>query len=220
MSLIVALCALGGLLLSFLLLRCGLDSMALRYPVAVLFAYGVFLGLLRVWLVLHTRRGLPAPSADVSDGCDAAELGLELGHSAARAADVAGDAAESSETMVDGFDADADAFLLLAVIAFVTGLLASAYVIWTAPALFAELVVDSILIVGLYRRCRHRVPADWWHGTVRRTWTPAVTMALAFGIGGFALQQASPGANSLGPALRKLCSRRVASGWTRDASAV
>lgn len=220
MSLIVGLSGLSALLGAFLMLRCGLDSMALRYPIAVLLAYGVFLGLLRLWLVLHTRPGSSAPSVDVSDGCDAAELGLEMGRSAAQAADVAGDAMKSSETMVDGFDADADAFLFLAAMAFVTGLLASAYVIWTAPTLLAELVVDSILIVGLHRRWRHRIPADWWRGTVRRTWIPALTMALAFGMGGFALQQASPGSRSLGPALRDLCSRRVASVWTREAPTV
>lgn len=54
MTLLVALTGGSGLLASFLLLQAGLDSMALRYPLALLLAYGVFL-LLWLWLWLRTK---------------------------------------------------------------------------------------------------------------------------------------------------------------------
>ncbi len=55
MSGIMILTGAAGLLASFAMLRLGLTEMGLRYPVAVLLAYGVFLGLLRLWLYYHTR---------------------------------------------------------------------------------------------------------------------------------------------------------------------
>ena len=52
MSLITALTGAFGLLSSFLLLRQGVESMAIRYPIAVLLAYVMFL----IWLWLRTNR--------------------------------------------------------------------------------------------------------------------------------------------------------------------
>lgn len=43
MSMIVGLTGAAGLLFSFVLLQLGVTSMALRYPLALLLAYGVFL---------------------------------------------------------------------------------------------------------------------------------------------------------------------------------
>ena len=54
MSLILAATGAAGFLVSFALLHAGVTRMWLRYPVAVLVAYGVFLLLLRVWL--HIQR--------------------------------------------------------------------------------------------------------------------------------------------------------------------
>lgn len=50
MSLIVGVTGAAGLLFSFLMLDAGVTSMALRYPLALLMAYGVFLVLLWFWL--------------------------------------------------------------------------------------------------------------------------------------------------------------------------
>jgi hypothetical protein len=50
MSLILSAVVASGVLSSKLLLLGGFHSLRLRYPIAVLVAYGVFLGLIRVWL--------------------------------------------------------------------------------------------------------------------------------------------------------------------------
>jgi hypothetical protein len=50
MSLILSAVVASGVLSSKLLLMAGFHSLRLRYPIAVLSAYGVFLGLIRVWL--------------------------------------------------------------------------------------------------------------------------------------------------------------------------
>src|ERR1051325_9223462 len=55
MSLILAATGAAGFLVSFALLHMGVARMWLRYPLAVLAAYGVFLLLLRIWLHLQRR---------------------------------------------------------------------------------------------------------------------------------------------------------------------
>lgn len=68
MTLLVGLTGGSGLLASFLLLKAGLESMALRYPLALLLAYGVFLLLLWLWLrtTADDWADVPDPGLDLS----------------------------------------------------------------------------------------------------------------------------------------------------------
>lgn len=56
MSVIVIGAGLAGFATSVVLLVLGLTSMSVRYPLAVMAAYVVFLGLVRLWVVYHRRR--------------------------------------------------------------------------------------------------------------------------------------------------------------------
>lgn len=210
MSLMVGLSGLSALLFSYLMLRWGADSMALRYPAAVLLAYGVFLGLLRIWLAIHARReqaGDPTETPDALDALDAVDFGVDVGRSLSRTVDSTDSALDAADGVVGALDLDALAFLVLALVAAAAGIVACAYVIWSAPMLLAELVVDGILIAGLHRHWKKHPPVEWWSGAVRRTWIPAVVVALFFGVSGFALGKLAPGAPSIGPALHALRAR-------------
>lgn len=66
-SLILFLTGVAGLLTSFGLLHLGVSRMWLRYPIAIIVAYAVFLALLSVWLWLQ-RHGPNVP--DFSAGAD------------------------------------------------------------------------------------------------------------------------------------------------------
>jgi hypothetical protein len=55
---LLALTGTTGFLSSFVLLKSGVESMTLRYPVAVALAYGAFLLLLRVWIHAQREEGL------------------------------------------------------------------------------------------------------------------------------------------------------------------
>ena len=57
MSLLLLLTGGSGFLCSFVLLRAGLSQMWLRYPLAIITAYCVFLLLLRLWLGAQRRWG-------------------------------------------------------------------------------------------------------------------------------------------------------------------
>lgn len=213
MALIVALTGLGGGLASFGLLHAGVDSMALRYPLALGLAYGLFLLLL--WLWLRTRAedytDLPDPSvllpdatpgpapwgsggggdfggggasASFDDLQPAAVLDAEPGQALGRAV---GAAAEGEELAIP----------LLALLLAAGMALASLWLVYLAPVLFAELLLDGALAFGLYRHLRH--DGDHWLGTaVRRTVWPFVLTALFLALVGLGLQQAAPGARTLG----------------------
>ena len=55
LTLVILITALSGFGISFWLLKFGLTSMGLRYPAAVLLAYGIFLVLIRLWVEVERR---------------------------------------------------------------------------------------------------------------------------------------------------------------------
>ncbi|RLM48821.1 hypothetical protein DVK02_18680, partial [Halobellus sp. Atlit-31R] len=95
-----------------------------------------------------------------------------------------------------------EAAIPLAVILLALGLaLSSLFVIWTAPILFAEIMVDALLAAGLYRRLRGLDPRHWMLTAVRRTLLPFVLTTLVVAGAGWGMQEYAPQARSLGEVL-------------------
>lgn len=92
--------------------------------------------------------------------------------------------------------------LLLLVVAAVALVMAAGYIVIIAPALLAELVVDGIVVAGLYRRVREIDDARWLRTAVRKTWIPALVAALLLGAVGYGVQRALPEARSVGDVWR------------------
>jgi hypothetical protein len=257
MSLILAATGAAGFVASFVLLHLGLWRMWVRYPLAVLFAYGVFLLLLRVWLILHGRaaRGRldvdlnaadvasdiardafggtgPAPdtfggggdfggagvSGSFGDGLGA---GLRQAAPAYDAGGVAsgggGGGGAGGGDLLSGLDFDFDldsegcVFFLLALALIVAGVCASLYVVYAAPVLLAEILVEGVLLSGLYRGMRRARRdsgggGDWLGAAVRRTWLPVLLTLLTFAAAGYLLGRAAPRARSIGEAFRAVAS--------------
>jgi hypothetical protein len=189
MSFLVALTGGVGFLASFLLLKVGVEAMWLRYPIAVAIAYAFFLLLLDLWIrrAIHELLNLdpgvmcgPSPgSARTSDAVDI------------------GDAVE-----VVGA---ADAFAIpLAFVLFAAALLLSSlFVIYTAPTLLAEVLFDTLLAAGLYRRLKHIDRRYWLETAVRRTIWPFALTALCLAATGWAMAHYVPGADSIGDLLTR-----------------
>jgi hypothetical protein len=219
MSLIVGLTGAAGLLFSFVLLQLGVTSMALRYPLAMLMAYGVFLVLL--WLWLRTKAedyvdipdlsGLvPGGSGDCAPviqgggghfGGGGASGSFDGPASFAPAESDASPLSEAASAVGDGAD---ELAIPLIVIAMVLGLaLASRYVVYAAPILFAELLVDGALSWALYRRIQATDSPHWLESAVRRTALPFLLTGVFVAATGAAMAAYAPGAQSIGAVIER-----------------
>ena len=211
-SLILSLTALAGFLTSFTLLHSGVPWMWVRYPIAISIAYCVFLLLLALWLRLQ-RRGLNIDlpvfdfiaSGPVGPG-EVVQFGGAGDFSGGGAGGSWGASVTSGVTSGgshwDGPDPDIDLeggwLIVLAIVALVGGLIASFYIIYIAPALLAEVLVDGALVTGLHRRVKQIEHRDWLRAAVRQTLIPALLVVLSFTIAGYALQRAIPEAHTMG----------------------
>ena len=214
-SLILSLTALAGFLTSFSLLHLGVPWMWLRYPIAILIAYCVFLLLLALWLWLQ-RRSLDIdpsvldfiPSGPSGHG-ESFQFGGGGDFGGGGAGGSWGESASSlssgvsngdSASQAVGFDLDLEEgwLVVIAFVALVGGLIASLYIVYIAPALLAEILVDGALVAGLYRRVKHIEQRHWLRGALRRTLLPALLVALFFTVAGYALQKAIPEARTIG----------------------
>lgn len=179
----------SGLLASWLLLRAGLVSMPLRYLLALLVAYAIFLLLVRAFAV----RG---------------DLNLDLPGSGNSPAQATGSGGSHVEAGVPGAHAHGAGWLdgagsiealpLLLVIAVLAIACASLWVVVSAPTLFAELLVDGALSATLYRRLRGLDARHWLDTALRHTIGPFAITALVVIAFAFAAQHWRPHAHSIG----------------------
>ena len=208
MSLIVCVTGEAGLLFSYLMLDAGVTSMALRYPLALLMAYGVFLVLLWLWLRTKAEDYVDIPDFSGSGSSGSGDCtptfeggGGQFGGGGASGSfdmPTGADPSPLSDAVGAVGDADELAIPLLAIV-FAVGLaLASFYVVYVAPMLFAELLVDGALSYALYRRIKATDSPHWVESAVRRTALPFVLTAVFVSATGAAMAAYAPGAHSIG----------------------
>jgi hypothetical protein len=71
-------------------------------------------------------------------------------------------------------------------------------VVWTAPTLFAELLLDALVGAGIYRGLRRWETSYWLESAVRRTrWAAAAVIFIAITTG-YLIQHFAPGTVSIG----------------------
>lgn len=199
MFLIASLTAGSGFLAAVVLLHSGVSAMWLRYPLATVIAYGVFLLLLWIWLHYREHGDVDPGSGDyLPDGSSASNV--------ADCGDVA--AADCSSSGGGGggsFDIDADLLgvVIVALIALAGLLFAAVSIVSIAPLLLAELAVDAALAAGLYRHVRNLDRQRHWLTTAlaRTLWRFAAVAVLAAAAGA-AIQWLVPGADSIGDLFR------------------
>lgn len=195
MMLIVGLTGAGGFLASYLLLDAGMLSMASRYPLAVGIAYLVFLFLLWLWL-RGSAEDYTDQVPDLPDGghrsagnCSGGPSPeIEIGDSGSGLGDVV-EAASGAEEF---------AIPLLVLIVVAALVLASGWIVYSAPLLFAELLVDGVLAASLYRRLKGLETRHWLETAVRRTAWPFALTALTFCLAGAVMHGLAPDAHSIG----------------------
>jgi len=249
MSLILAATGAAGFVASFVMLHLGVWRMWVRYPLAVLFAYAVFIVLLRVWLFLHGRelRGPDVSDLELNAADVATDIALDGFNGMGPAADTFGGGGDfggggvtgswgegvssglqqasaggvssggggggiGGGDLLSGLDFDVDSegcvFFLLALALIVAGVCASLYVVYAAPLLLAEILVEGVLLSGLYRGMKRAREGDWLGAVLRRTWVPVLLTLITFASAGYLLQRAAPRARSIGEAWKMVNSDR------------
>ena len=216
MTLIVALTGAAGLLASFLLLRMDLDSMVVRYPLAVALAYLFFLFLLWLWLRTKPEDYDVPDLPDAVPGRGSVDVpykggGGDFGGGGASGSfeGPASSSAEMPDAVTDAVgdvgsavaSADELAIPIAGVVLAIGFAVASLYVIYIAPILFAELIVDGALSYALYRHFRSDSPY-WLTTAFRRTILPFAATALFLCIVAAAMSMYAPGARSVGEVVR------------------
>lgn len=203
LGVVLLLTGLAGFGLSFSLLRAGMDAMWLRYPLAVLGAYGIFLLLMRLWVEIERR------NFDPNDP----ELLAALEND--RPAPAFTDSQKGKGSWLDWLDLPVDlvpgdegclggivVLVLIGVVLGLIGLLLS--ILSAAPALIAEVFVDAVLVGALYRRLKIAARENWLGTCIRKTWLFVVITTLILFIAGLFLTVSAPDAKSIGPALEHL----------------
>lgn len=216
MSLILLLTGFAGFLFSVFLLDAGLWRMWLRYPAMVLFAYGVFLLLLRAWIFVQQRGGFGFDEMafeDLGEG-HYYELSLPKGGSGGGGwgfSSSRGGGGGGSWLGNFGFDLNFDddgcavLLALIALVAAITGaLVLSVYIIFAAPTLLAEILVDALLLAGLYKRVKSIERKHWARSALRKTWLPLLSVLVLFTLAGYAMQRAVPEARTIGEFWRRV----------------
>ena len=215
MLFLVALTGLAGLATSFALLQLGLTEMWLRYLLALGAAYLIYLLLLWVWLRsrgddfgdLPDLSGLGDSSSGAHDhSSDICGHGGEFGGGGASGSfdeppgdmPTSVDAGPVGDALSSAAGADEFAIPLAAIVLFVALFLSSLFLIYSAPVLFAELVVDGVLSASLYRKLRGLSTRHWLETAVRRTIWPFAMTAMAVSCAGLAMSHYAPDAHSLG----------------------
>lgn len=175
--------------LSVVLLKLGWEHMGLRYPTAAFLAYMTFLVILLFW----TRHQINRP--ELAPGLAAHGAEPEEGKSKSRGTMNPFDLFE----MIYIVDAGPEVFLILAGGIVIVTLVV---VIVVAPLLLAEVLLDGLLVAGLWNRLQHQASTDSKKGVLRITWLPATIVIIGLGIIGFLLEKIEPAANSIGDLIR------------------
>lgn len=187
MFLLVGLTGATGFTASYLLLQAGLSTMWLRYLTAFGFAYMGFLLLLWLWLRTRTKdyadfpdisNLVPSPSSapDTSPCVYNGHGGEFSGGGASGSFDgpvetgsIATDNGPVGDALASVSEAEEFAIPLVVIILAGAMLLSSFYMVYSAPILFAELVVDGVLSASLYRKLRGLETRHWLETAIRRT---------------------------------------------------
>ncbi|HEY0100365.1 MAG TPA: hypothetical protein VGB76_15575 [Pyrinomonadaceae bacterium] len=239
-SFLLALTGASGFLVSTALLHLGVTMMTVRYPLAVLSAYSVFLLLLRLWLAFQRKThrlddwvpdlgDAAAQFLDVAartpvNTADAATFGggANFGGGGAGGAWTGGGGASSSSfdsggssSIMDsvpdvGLDLDLDLgegcfWIVIPIIAIAGVLVVMFYVVYVAPIFLAEILVDALLVAGLYKRLKGiEEPRHWLRSVVRRTLLPVMLATALFTAAGYLMGRIAPAAQSIGGFWREI----------------
>jgi len=166
----------AGFGLSVGLLKLGVTNMAVRYPVAVLGAYGVFLLLIRLWVELEKSQFNPDDAELQEDFQSTPPSPYVLKKKKSRTWD-----------WLDGMDFVPDEGCGLAIVL--------GAIVAVAATICVAIAGAPLLIAA---------EEHWLGAAVRRTWLPVLITAAALAVMGLTLEICAPGSDTIGQALKRM----------------
>ncbi len=206
MSAILMATGIAGFVTSIAMLKFGIVQMGVRYPLAVLFAWGIFVALVRAWAARESAHfRMEEHLGDPMHGERIPARG-KITHerrSKRRGGDDSIWGWVDWLNLTDLFDAEAAGCIagvaVMILITLVAGaILTVAGLIGGAEVVFAELFLDAVLITALSKRLRKLKPRWWVAGVLRQTMWPVLLTAFSLTAGGIILQKIAPEAKSIG----------------------
>lgn len=208
MLLLVTLTGATGFVASYAFLHAGLVEMWLRYLASFGVAYLIFLVFL--WLWLRTQAADYANLPDVSGTSSSGSGGTDVsghggnfgGAGASGSFDGSSGITDAGGSVGDALEsvAEAEEFAIpLALLILVGAMLFSTLsMVYSAPTLFAELLLDGVLSASLYRRLRRIETRHWLQTAISRIAGPFVLTAAIVSASGWAMTLYAPEAHSIG----------------------
>jgi hypothetical protein len=166
-----------------------MDHMWLRYPVAALIAYMAFLFALRFWAQHQLNR--PEIVSDLSLYATKPDENKPKPRVSLTLLDLL-------EMLVYVDDAPVVLLIIIGLIV----VAAIVVILFAAPMLLAEVLLDALVVAGLWHRISNRGAVESIGGALRTTWIPAVIVIIGLGILGFLLEKIEPSAKSIGDLIR------------------
>lgn len=205
---------------TFLLRIVGISQMHLRYLLTTIFAYVIFLLFIWLWIVYHRRkvnvveRNNDVDITDLDPGlidlnfeacANPFEGGSSGGGGASRSfisekASIGESSGSDSMSHFASIDFDLDELVIFVVLiaAICAALFSGLYLIYSAPALLAEVLLDGVLSYGLYRKLTKLDQENWLEGVVKRTIIPFAITGVFFFVAGITIAHFLPGSDSIG----------------------
>ena len=226
MGLILMATTAAGLISSKLLLMAGLIRIVVRYPLAVILAYLIFLLMMRLWVAYvlvdlpARRRGgsgwswnwgsgsidLPGSSGSgrfAFGGGDSGGAGAsDVWDSGSGIAEVPPGGGTSLPSLDLGIDLDDGAWILVALAAVVLVIFgAGGYLIWVAPEILPDIAFNALLAGCLTGAVKRAETKGWVRSVVCSTWIPLLLVLLVTVGLAVAVHRECPGATKLMEAL-------------------
>lgn len=187
MTLIVLCTGASGILANKALFALGLEPLWTRYPFAVLIAYGVFLGMVRIWLSAMTAEAKAVIGRKTETALEVAGEGADLipmgtGRSANYAASEYDGGGQSSggSSWTPDVDDEGVVVLIVFVVLLIGVVAAGGYLVYEAPVILAETLFEFCLATTLVKELKQVRRGDWLGHLLQLTWKPTVAiLALA-----------------------------------------
>ncbi len=206
LGLLVTVAGLAGFLISHTLLRVGVEEMWIRYPLAVIGGYAVFLIQLRIWVEIERTRYQPH---EVIISSVPPEEKVEMSTL---------DRYQRGErTWLDWLNIvdlplPDEGCLVGCLFVIVLGLIGGAIMavvtfVMAGPEFLAEVFLDAVVVSIFYRHLKTAAKEHWLGTAVKRTWVSVLLTAVLLCLIGAVLDDIAPHSHSIGPALREIFSK-------------